>query len=359
MKILLLSHEPFSIWARLRRTYNTLIKKHKVCLVDATRDSDRGIEQTDIGISLKGYSGSGFTKYIMFVINMIRNGRKQSYDVIYGINYYTALPALVLSLLSGKPIIYDASELFIPIRHQTFTLRLWFFYIIEKQVILKAKLLFCANRERAIMMAGYYRLGELPIVVRNISEFKGVTPIKELIITGETRSTIRIAYIGVIRNIKYIKQLAETISKSPYKLWIQVDLYGHSLNMAALEQVLSKYPFIRHYGGYNNNDVPKILQEVHIGFLYYSNEGWNNRFCSPNKVYDYVFQGIPSLAPFNEGLNELIAPNGIGECGDDIEKGLCKIIENYPVYIKNIQKFAKEKRGNPDLKNILTAIDKI
>lgn len=330
LKILVLSYIELEKEGRLLRAYNTLRNQHEIFLIDVS--SKRSISSSRVSIQLK--SKNNLIKNIEFCIKAVYHARKTEFDVIYAHNYFTALSGIIISAFYRKKMVYDAYELYYPKSKEKFTLRDWMFYVFEKAAIKKAKEVSCASEERALIMTGHYKLSKIPMVIKNTSDYKGSCEQRTLL----KDEKIKIVYAGYLSQDRFLIETLEKIKISDIRDKIQFDIYGNGPLFDELYRLDKEknYSFFNFKGIYNNKDLNGILKKYHIGYLAYPNTDYNNIFCSPNKLLDYVSNGLVVISPFNYTLDKEINKNQIGVCDDNIIFAIKTIINDYEAFSHNL-----------------------
>ncbi|MEM1084366.1 MAG: glycosyltransferase [Verrucomicrobiota bacterium] len=65
-------------------------------------------------------------------------------------------------------------------------------------------------------------------------------------------------------------------------------------------------------------EIPELLRSYDIGIALYRNTNLNNYYCAPNKVYDYLMNGMPVIANDYPGLVSVLEENKVGACISDV-----------------------------------------
>lgn len=292
-------------------------------------------------------------KYIEFSLKALKIMKKVKNTLIYGHNIFTCF--ILLHLIKRNTVIYDSYELYYPKSGKSFSYKDFILYILEKRIIINADLVICTNYQRALIMIGHYQLDKMPVIVDNISfEKKKMIKTKAKDIDSKK---IKICYTG---NLAFDRRILEFIKDiSSYKKTnIQFDIWGKGIDQDKILKLIDmeNYGFVEYKGSYDVNQLGKILENYEIGFISYPNEGMNNIFCSPNKLYDYTFNRVIPIAFYNYGLYQKIDKNKIGYCGNDILKGLDNIISNYQFYQNNLDAFLKDNSWDIYRKNLVAGI---
>jgi glycosyltransferase involved in cell wall biosynthesis len=64
------------------------------------------------------------------------------------------------------------------------------------------------------------------------------------------------------------------------------------------------------------DELRNVTASADVGVLLYSREGRNNIYAAPNKLYEYLFAGLPLVSSAFPGLQSLIEEGGYGACAE-------------------------------------------
>lgn len=94
------------------------------------------------------------------------------------------------------------------------------------------------------------------------------------------------------------------------------------------------------------SDILWYTKQADIGLVMYKNTSKNNYLSTPNKIFEYMMAGIPTVASNHPGKRYLVEMERTGVCVDETPDSICKgietVIERYNFYRKN----CLEKRYN-------------
>ena len=150
-----------------------------------------------------------------------------------------------------------------------------------------------------------------------------------------------------------IDLLADAVCRlgSDYRLFIVgfEDVQGKSV----VESIQKKYgvdniviiPWV------SKTDLKYLVDKCKIAIVNYSLEGTNNTYCASGKLYEFAFEGLPVVTTENPPLKSLCEKYEIGEADNYFYQGICKVLQNYEIYKKNICRFAEsiDVEGNNGL----------
>ena len=107
-----------------------------------------------------------------------------------------------------------------------------------------------------------------------------------------------------------------------------------------------------------------ITRHAQLGLSLEEDLGLNYRYCLPNKVFDYLYAGIPILVSELPILKQLIVENKIGACLQDrspkaLAAQIEKMILNKHEYIIGIEKTKVQYNWNNEKRALVKFINEI
>ena len=303
----------------------------------------------------------GILALFLYWIRAVFIVKKIKPDYILAHDYFMALPGWIASKLFKKPLIYDAYEFYTPQRGVKMSKRDYFFFIIEKFVIKRSNLVFSANIERSRLMKSAYKLERLPVPVLNIPNYDHSIINKKIF----NPHFITVVYEGYISYTRFVDLLVDSFEYLPgnYKLvFIGAGADDDKLKKLILSKDYNKRIEIK--GRIDTKDIIPALSKCDIGFVGYPFTILNNRFCSPNKIYEYPTAGIPFVSTNqstiwritnNYHICEYYDPKKDGAAG--IAKAIQKIAENYSDYVNNLIRFISDNKWDKEEIKILNSFD--
>lgn len=117
---------------------------------------------------------------------------------------------------------------------------------------------------------------------------------------------------------------------------------------------------------YFHNQVPSdqllfLTKQADIGLVMYENTCKNNYLSTPNKIYEYMIAGIPTVASNHPGKSFIVNDVKTGVCVEEtisgIKEGILKIIENYQYYKDNCEKNSDKYSWENEQQKLLTLYD--
>lgn len=304
-KVLVVLIEPIDNDGRVQRQVSVLEKfslVHCLCCVDSNLPNK--VAYTSIGKYSKSKFGLVYLNIKAFIIYMVRF---RDYDTVLINNIESSIFSFFLKFIfKKKSIIYDSHELAVPDpengKSSFSKISRW----LELKVISISSRVICANEERAVLMQEYYNLSEAPVVVPNYLENiygKNDIPIdkrKNLVYQGVLNNN---RYLEIfIRSFQYVENgQFHIVGDGPFKNFLK-DL---TADLGLTNKVFFHEKMPREI-------LYNFIKKFKYGLVSYDFSNINNKLCAPNKVSEYVLNGVPILSTPQESLINLIDTFGIG-----------------------------------------------
>lgn len=174
-----------------------------------------------------------------------------------------------------------------------------------------------------------YALPIKPILVRNLPENSVDIQIKKNAIY---KNMIKIIYIGFYlkgRGIEYvINQIPQVMSC--YKFYFRIEGNAEDINnlkkliiQLKIEDRVEILPFV------SQTELIFEISNYDIGLLPYTNTSLNNKFCLPNKLFEYIQAGTAILANDLPDVADILENYKLGLCYDmDSDRSLSYVLNH-------------------------------
>ena len=372
---------------RVLRSINTLKKKYQITSFSYCNKTNFKINDVKLIKRKSPKNKKNFFELILFIYNLLKIIFRNKYDIIYLNDYFLSIPINLIYYLKPSKIIYDAHELIISerlyknnnldntiskkdenIKKNKYELIDTFFYLFEKISIKKVNLTITANRERAEIMKNHYNLKKLPEIIKNIpnntikknlytrnfleKKFKFLRNYNGKIFVYQGLISTKRELHNIIIKLSEIKNTKILIIGSGEKDYINY------LKNLFKKKSLSNIHFI------DNIDLKSlysILKISNLGIISYSNINLNNKFCAPNKLYEYAMFNLPMISSNQIIFRKTFKKYKIGFIYNENKK----ISKEYELLIQNInlkkefKKFNDSNNQSFEAEKLLNAIQKI
>jgi glycosyltransferase involved in cell wall biosynthesis len=229
-------------------------------------------------------------------------------------NDLDTLPAnWLVSVLKGKPLIYDSHEFFteVPeIQHKPLVKRIWRFF--ERLCIKRAAVILTVSPSIAERLKNDYKLQEV-LTVRNIpmkrgsiqrvekSEF-GFDPNKTLLL-------LQGSGINMNRGGEELVEAMQRIRRAELVIIGGGDALPELKRLVAHHRLSEKVHFL---GKMPYEEMMRYTAAADIGFSLDKSDNLNYQFSLPNKIFDYAMAGLPMITSDLPEVSKFVKQNDIG-----------------------------------------------
>lgn len=275
-----------------------LMEKNEIIRGKLTKILSRGIKVLK-GKGFKENIGS-LIKYEIFVLGfMIKNIKK--YDIVHCCNLDAAFVSSVVAKLYSKKVIYDIYDDYAD-SHQCGKK----FHDIIKKIDK-----FVQKRVDAIIICSDKRmeqLGATKTPVYTIHNSPDVYPDKrENVLKNEDE--FRIVYVGNLCNNRMIKELIGIVLK--HKNW-RLFCGGTGVLEDEIIKLSHSSENVEFLGKMKYEDVVNLESSCDVIPALYDPSLINNTYAAPNKFYEAMFLGKPTIMVKNTGMDEVVLKENTG-----------------------------------------------
>lgn len=237
---------------------------------------------------------------IKFIYKSIPTLQGNRYKVVHANDLDTLPAAYILSRLRGSKLIYDAHELFNELYSDYTPALKKFLFILEKVLVKKCDYVFTVND--AIAKEFIDRYGVTPMVVMNCPYYSKIYR------SGGSKRNPKVIYLGSYQEERCIDALIRSVA-----FWDSGKLYlrgwgpieGELRAVVDGTNVEGECEFLTPV---KMEDIVDSLTEFDIGVVPYPPyKTLNNKYSSPNKIFEYMMAGVIPLVPTGATVLEAIA----------------------------------------------------
>jgi glycosyltransferase involved in cell wall biosynthesis len=351
-KVLMLSYNEFFSDGRALRFTDAVNELFEVFVLSY---GNNACEENVRGVFLR-IPRNRFFRHVKFLWYALYYSIRIRPYAIFSLNFYTLLPGFLSSRLSRSFLIYDNYELIIPGSFSNYTRRDYFFFNLEKMLISSADLVFCASEARARFMRRMYRIKNITSVY-NIPKFE----ISDFTLREKSCNLI---YQGDVNVDRHLDKFIESLEFLPKEFNITIVGDGPDLdNLKKLVLSLQLEHRVKFCGRIENSKMYKITQSCTIGFIGYPFLGFNNKYCSPNKVFEYSQNGLVFLTSSQYFLREIVDRYHIGLYYDEnadakvMASLLLDLFENLHSYQKGMKEFVTDYSYSLEKERVLERLN--
>ena len=215
----------------------------------------------------------------------------------------------------GIRLVFDSNELHIESYASRLKRMVW--RGIQNHALRYCDVIIHAEPNRLEYFKAHYPVGDARmVVIENFPYFIRDLP------TRDWSGPLRVLYLGALGEDRYTFELIEAFRG--FGESIQLDLVGFARDDFAdrMNKRFGDRPGanVRILPAIPSSEIPELLRDYHIGIALYRNDNLNNYYCAPNKVYDYLMNGMPVIANDYPGLRAVLEDNRVGACIENVDE---------------------------------------
>ncbi|MBR9977093.1 MAG: glycosyltransferase [Bacteroidetes bacterium] len=228
------------------------------------------------------------------------------------------LPALGILLLRPRRVVFHAHELWSEAAEQLAPLRP-FWRVLERWTMRRAARVIVPEINRARIVHEEYGSPVPPVVVMNIPAdpppFARGNLLRERLLLDA--NALCVLYQGLLAESRCIVELVRAIGMLPEHVHLVLIGSGEASFMELLEKECATVSHRVHLLSWMHpEELRECTASADVGVLLYRNSGRNNYYAAPNKLYEYLFAGLPVVASAFPGLRAAVEGGSFGACAD-------------------------------------------
>lgn len=249
--------------------------------------------------------------------------RRTGADILVAHDMPAVLPLLGYLTDGSVPVVFHAHELWTEAAEQLAPGRsLW--HRLERYATRRAERIIVPEPNRARIFFEEYGAKQLPAIVMNIPhappDFARGTLLREHL--GADDNAVCVLYQGLLGETRCVLELAEAVLKLPKRYHLVLIGQGEDAYMRDLRAVEAAAGGRLHLLPWMHpEELRAYTASADVGVLLYRNRGRNNYFAAPNKLYEYLFAGLPVVTSAFPGLRSAVEGGAYGHCCDPAKPG--------------------------------------
>ncbi|MEB3321837.1 MAG: glycosyltransferase, partial [Synechococcaceae cyanobacterium] len=257
-------------------------------------------------------------RFAEFTARAVSAARDEQKDILVGHDMPAMLPLLPWLLRRRIPVVYNAHELWSEAAEDNAPLRgAW--RRLERLVCRRAARVVVPESNRADIVHREYGAPLLPVLVRNIPPnpppFAPSDMLRERF--GLDGEAVLVLYQGLFAPTRCLLPLLDAFRHLPASYHLVLAGEGDPVYTGEVLQRAEALPGRVHRLPWTPPDeLRAVTASADIGVLLYSRDGRNNIFAAPNKLYEYLFAGLPLVSSAFPGLQSVIEDGGYGACAE-------------------------------------------
>lgn len=259
---------------------------------------------------------------------------KKDFDIVHVADFDTYLPALLVSKLKGRKIIYDVYDFYpnailLPVLHQVFKKTDLFFMKFADKIIIADD---CRKTQMQLENSSKV------LSIYNTPMETEITPSQNC----ENKESIKIFFGGVIHPDRDVFTMIKFAMENP-DVTLTIAGSGNPEMINKIKNISESYSNIVFLGVVLYHEILEYSQDADILFALYDPARPNNRLASPNKLFEAMMCGKPIIV--NEGVataDKVCEEN----CGLVVPYGDYEALKEAVLLLKNNPELRKELGDN-------------
>lgn len=272
-----------------------------------------------IPTSWKGHPLLLFLRQLRFCITAGRMIAKTDATHVLCFSLQTALAGVLAKRRRpGIKVIFDSNELHIEAFIHPMKKRLW--NLVQKYCTPRCDVIMHAEGNRLEYFKEHHDKAPGQRTHFLLENFPYFIP-KETLRPKPERPPVRVLYVGVMGPDRFTRELVDIFSRMAPKY--SLDLVGplHPPFRDEIEAMIAANEAgnVRLLPAIPHNGMSELIQDYHVGIALYRNDNLCNYYCAPNKVYDYLMNGVPVVANDYPGLRKVLEDGKVGACVAEVD----------------------------------------
>jgi glycosyltransferase involved in cell wall biosynthesis len=250
--------------------------------------------------------------------------QRANYDIIHACDFDTVIPALIAQRLWKKIVVYDIFDFYADMLRATPTPIKRALRVAELKAIDRVDGLILADDSRFQQIAGSHP--KRVAVIYNCPEEPPIDEFPDLD-QRHPESLLHIAYVGNLQTQRGLVSIMKILRKHPE--W-SLDLAGFGGDEGEILAAASGLSNVAWHGRVSYRRSLELNRAADVLFAIYDPAILNNRYSSPNKLFEAMLLGIPIIVARGTHIDHLVEEHQIGlviNYGDDagLEKALTSL----------------------------------
>jgi glycosyltransferase involved in cell wall biosynthesis len=372
--IVILRSNPVAPDPRVEKEANSLIKAgYYVKVLAWDRGSNYSCNEAflelDAGramvyrLGIRASYGEGFKNLKAFLLFQLRLfvwlvKNKNSYDVIHACDFDTAFTANLCARLLKKKLVFDIFDYLFSNNKDGLNLYQKSVVYFQQKIINSADGTIICTDQRKEQIKG--SIPKMLAVIHNSPPILNC----QLQKYNLNQDKIKIVYVGILQDFRFLKELAEVIRTNPD--W-ELHIAGFGKYEDYFVQMARNYPNIIYYGKISYKKALELENSCDIMTAIYDPTIENHRYAAPNKFYEALMLGKPLIMVKGTGMIHIVEENRIGEVieynTDSLREAIYNLVgrkNEWPEISKKMrQLYEKEYSWNCMEKRLLNLYSKI
>lgn len=247
---------------------------------------------------------------------LIKNRKK--YNIIHACDFDTAFTAFQIARVFRKKMVFDIFDYLYTGAEQSNNLFKKSIVYFQHKIINQADGTIICTEKRMEQINGS-KPKKLAVIHNSPPTIQGNLKAYRI-----SENKLKIVYVGILQEGRFLIELGETIQRSPD---CELHIGGFGKYERHFADLSENYSNIFYYGKLSYEKTLELENSCDIMTAIYEPSN-DHYFAAPNKFYESLMLGKPVIMVKNTGMSEIVSQYDIGELMDFDKESLKKAIEN-------------------------------
>lgn len=316
-RILIVRSNPIDPDPRVEKTARALAEiGHRVLILGWDRTCRLPeVEHRSYAVIYRYLLSAGFARGIYNLPNLLRwevaqlrwlIRHRMEYDIIHACDFDTVLPAMMISQVWGKGLVYDVFDFYADMLRATPTFLKTISRTLDRWAMTRADALILADEARREQIAGVQ--AKRVAIVYNTPE-DCLATLRQRMSMDTRKSPFHITYVGLLQVERGLIELLEVLREHPD--WT-LDLAGFGGDEAKILEKASGLPNVTIHGRVAYDVALTLSYKADVLFATYDPLIPNHRYASPNKLFEAMMLGKPIIVARGTNMDRIVEAGGFG-----------------------------------------------
>ncbi|BAJ64950.1 MULTISPECIES: glycosyltransferase family 4 protein [Anaerolinea] len=226
------------------------------------------------------------------------------YDILHACDFDTILPALWTGRLYGKRVVYDIFDFYADhLRRTPGWIKNWIRRRDLRAIDQADAVILCDDARREQIAGSHPR--RLEVIYNSPEDERDFLPAFQ----PSPKGVLRLSYVGLMHVERMLLEMLDVLSRHPQ--WT-LDMAGFGGDEPVILEKLRTLPNALWHGRVPYRKALELSQSADVLFALYDPAVINNRYSSPNKLFEAMMLGKPIVVAQGTNVDRIVEEWGMG-----------------------------------------------
>ncbi|WP_322508826.1 glycosyltransferase family 4 protein [Anaerolinea sp.] len=243
-----------------------------------------------------------FRWQVALAVWLFRHARE--YDILHACDFDTILPALWAGRLYGKRVVYDIFDFYADhLRRTPGWIKNWIRRRDLRAIGQADAVILCDDARREQIAGSHPR--RLEVIYNSPEDERDFLPTFQ----PSPKGVLRLSYVGLMHVERMLLEMLDVLTRHPQ--WT-LDMAGFGGDEPVILEKLRTLPNALWHGRVPYRKALELSQNADVLFALYDPGVINNRYSSPNKLFEAMMLGKPIVVARETNVDRIVEEWGMG-----------------------------------------------